>query len=70
MKNFDLNACGVQEMNAAEVAEVNGGFNDYMDVNLNNHHGSYGGGSTGGSKNNGNFGLFVWFLCQMNHAMN
>ncbi len=26
MKNFDLNACGVQEMNAAEVAEVNGGF--------------------------------------------
>ncbi len=33
MKNFDLNACGVQEMNAAEVAEVNGGFNDYMDVN-------------------------------------
>ncbi len=26
MKNLDLNACGVQEMNAAEVAEVNGGF--------------------------------------------
>ena len=25
MKNFDLNACGVQEMNAAEVMDVNGG---------------------------------------------
>ncbi len=25
MKNFDLNACGVQEMNVTEIAEVNGG---------------------------------------------
>jgi len=32
MKNFDLNACGVQEMNAAEVAEVNGGFIPYLVV--------------------------------------
>ena len=31
MRNFDLNACGVQEMNAAEVAEVNGG-NELMDL--------------------------------------
>ena len=27
MKNLDLNDCGVQEMNAAEVAEVNRGWN-------------------------------------------
>jgi len=32
MKNFDLNACGVQEMNAAEVAEVNGGWTKEQEV--------------------------------------
>jgi len=66
MKNFDLNACGVQEMNAAEVAEVNGGFNDYMDVNL-QHHGSYGGGSTGGGMS---FGETAWWSWLLFHGIN
>ena len=30
MKNFDLNACGVQEMNAAEMSKVEGG--DLMEL--------------------------------------
>lgn len=37
MRNFDLNACGVQEMNAVEMKQTNGGDKvEYIWVNTNN----------------------------------
>ena len=66
MKNFDLNACGVQEMNAAEVAEVNGGLKWEETCRMPDGYGE----SHSGSNNNSNFGLYVWFIAALNSAMN
>jgi len=60
MKNFDLNACGVQEMNSLEIVNANGGqlvefalyaFEEYCS-NFGTIFGDYMSACAGGTYNN------------------
>ncbi|SDD15998.1 hypothetical protein [Williamwhitmania taraxaci] len=71
MKNFDLNACGVQEMNAAEVAEVNGGTAPWNECRRPDEYAGYGGGSTGGGGGGSmSFGETAWWSWLLFHGIN